>query len=103
MASRASGTRISMATLRLLRFRLQKTALSPLGCFMFTRDRSPAPDRSILMTSAPKSPRTWVAHGPISVPLSRVTRPAQDCPSDWGSVKAHATPSLLVPTGWRVS
>src|SRR5262252_4380110 len=78
MASRPSGARTSIATLLLLRFKLQKIALSPLGWRMCSRARSPAPGRSILMTSAPKSPSTCVAHGPssICVKSSTVTPPS---------------------------
>ena len=80
MASRPRGLRMSRATLRLLRLRLQKMALSPLTCFMCTRERSPAPGRSILTTSAPKSPSTCVAHGPISICVkSRTVTPSSGC------------------------
>ena len=49
-----AGSRRSSATLRLFRFRLQKIGLSaPATGSKVERLRSPAPLRSILMTSAP--------------------------------------------------
>jgi hypothetical protein len=38
--------------------------LSPPGRGSVVRVKSPAPGRSTLMTSAPKSPSIWVATGP---------------------------------------
>src|SRR3712207_1869709 len=38
------------------------------------RSHSPDPGRSTLMTSAPRSPRNWVAHGPIIIWVKSRTR-----------------------------
>src|SRR5262245_53982660 len=74
MISLADASFRSSARLRLLRLRLRKIGFSPSTGSSFPREMSPTSFRSTLITSAPKSPSTWVQTGPISTWLKSRTR-----------------------------
>src|SRR5918999_3748318 len=74
MISLAAGCLRSNASPRLLRLRLRKIGFSPSTGIGLPREMSPTSARSTLMTSAPKSPRTWVQTGPISTWVKSSTR-----------------------------
>src|SRR3990172_2588096 len=73
----------SKAMLRLLRFMPAKYELLPgPNRASKARDGSPRPGRSILMTSAPRSPRNDVHHGPAANWLKSTTRMPSTTPRD---------------------
>src|ERR1700722_9966505 len=95
-ASRPSGVVSSSVTLRLLRLTERKTVASSRQRGGSPRVSSPRPGRSILITSAPRSPRTIAASGPARLLLrSSTRRPAWDLARADGPRFMRSEPHLL--------
>src|SRR5918999_1718919 len=101
MISLAAGCLRSNASPRLLRLRLRKIGFSPSTGISFPREMSPTSFRSTLITSAPKSPRTWVQTGPISTWVKSRTRIPSSASVIWELPLLAALPDRLALLGER--
>src|SRR5436190_20513236 len=101
MISLAACSLRSSASPRLLRLRLRKIGFSPSTGNSLPREMSPTSFRSTLITSAPKSPSTWVQTGPISTWLKSRTRISSSGRVIWKLPLLAAFPDRLALLGER--